>query len=169
MKKKQMQSTVSDAVRELRVSLGESQQAFAYRMKSAIRSVARWESVRPPKAKTLAQLERIASENGQPQLAKRFQEALVQELQVPEFSFTIDTRPRNDEEAFHVSVLLDILRSPRYKTLRQDWFRLAAEPARRHLKEIRELKPELDRWQALFSDSIDNPKASTTVHLGEKS
>jgi len=165
MKKKQVQSTVSDAVRELRVSLGESQQVFAYRIKSAIRSVARWESVRPPKGKTLALLERIARENGQPQLAKRFQDALVQELQVPEFSFTLDTRPRNDEEAFHVSLLLDILRTPAYsKTLRQEWLRLAAEPGRKRLKDIH----ELDRARAPFLAFTDDPK-SLLVDLGKKS
>ena len=34
-----------DAVRKLRTALGESQQAFAYRMKTAIRTVARYETV----------------------------------------------------------------------------------------------------------------------------
>ena len=38
--------TVSKAVRELRQTLHESQQAFAYRMQTAVRTIARYETVR---------------------------------------------------------------------------------------------------------------------------
>jgi DNA-binding transcriptional regulator YiaG len=52
-----MPLAVSDlcvAVRELRRVLGESQQAFAYRVKTAIRTIERWETVRPRKGRMLA-------------------------------------------------------------------------------------------------------------------
>jgi transcriptional regulator with XRE-family HTH domain len=70
----------SEAVRELRISLGESQQAFAYRMKTAIRTIARYETVRPPKGTALADLYRVATETGHPKLANVFANALQAEL-----------------------------------------------------------------------------------------
>jgi len=74
--------SVSDAVRKLRKELGESQQQFAYRMKTAIRTVARYETVRPPKGKVLHQLEVMATENNLLHLADVFRGALEQELGV---------------------------------------------------------------------------------------
>jgi transcriptional regulator with XRE-family HTH domain len=75
--------SVSDAVRKLRKELGESQQQFAYRMKTAIRTVARYETVRPPKGKVLRQLEVLAIENNLHHLADVFRGALNQELGMP--------------------------------------------------------------------------------------
>jgi transcriptional regulator with XRE-family HTH domain len=75
--------SVSAAVRALRKALGESQQQFAYRMKTAIRTVARYETVRPPKGKVLKQLEIMATENSLPHLAEVFHRALDQELGAP--------------------------------------------------------------------------------------
>jgi len=74
--------SVSDAVRKLRKELGESQQQFAYRMQTAIRTVARYETVRPPKGKVLKQLELMATENKLLHLAEVFRRALDQELGV---------------------------------------------------------------------------------------
>jgi transcriptional regulator with XRE-family HTH domain len=76
----ELAKSVSGAVRKLRKELGESQQQFAYRMKTAIRTVARYETVRPPKGKVLRQLEAMASENTLPHLAEVFRGALNQEL-----------------------------------------------------------------------------------------
>src|SRR5579862_6490548 len=75
--------SVSDAVRKLRKELGESQQQFAYRMKTAIRTVARYETVRPPRGRVLRQLEVIAMENNLVHLARVFRGALSQELGMP--------------------------------------------------------------------------------------
>lgn len=72
--------SVSDAVRKLRKELGESQQQFAYRMKTAIRTIARYETVRPPKGKVLRRLEVLATENNLHHLADVFHGALNQEL-----------------------------------------------------------------------------------------
>jgi transcriptional regulator with XRE-family HTH domain len=78
----EMAKSVSEAVRKLRKELGESQQQFAYRMKTAIRTVARYETVRPPKGKVLRQLEVMATENNLGYLAEVFRGALNQELGV---------------------------------------------------------------------------------------
>jgi transcriptional regulator with XRE-family HTH domain len=84
MKKKsdeqQSKNPVAQAVRELRTALGESQQAFAYRMKTAIRTIARYETVRPPKGRALAELQQVATDTGHPKLANIFKDALVAEL-----------------------------------------------------------------------------------------
>ena len=74
--------TVSKAVRELRQTLHESQQAFAYRMQTAVRTIARYETVRP-RGSVLAQLEGIALETGRADLAVVFRQALTQELGSP--------------------------------------------------------------------------------------
>src|SRR4051794_1582701 len=71
---------VSQAVRDLRVALGESQQAFAYRMKTAIRTIARYETVRAPKGKALAEFQKLANETGHPKIASVFAEAYMAEL-----------------------------------------------------------------------------------------
>ena|ERR1017187_6798246 len=73
-------SQVSQAVRKLRLALGESQQAFAYRMKAAVRTIARWETTRPPKGKALADLNRLALENCQWELGEFLSDALKKEL-----------------------------------------------------------------------------------------
>jgi transcriptional regulator with XRE-family HTH domain len=75
-------SSVSDAVRALRAALDESQQSFAYRMKTAIRTIARYETVRPPKGKALAELYRVAEETGNAELADIFRDALTAEIGV---------------------------------------------------------------------------------------
>lgn len=71
---------VAEAVRQLRTALGESQQAFAYRMKTAIRTIARYETVRPPKGKVLADFFQVASETGHEELAILFRNALTAEI-----------------------------------------------------------------------------------------
>jgi transcriptional regulator with XRE-family HTH domain len=77
------QNSVSRAVRELRKALQESQQAFAHRMKTAVRTIARYETVRPPRGKMLAQLEKIAVKAGCAELATVFRQALARELGSP--------------------------------------------------------------------------------------
>ena len=79
---KQQTSPISEAVRSLRVALGESQQAFAYRMKTAIRTIARYETTRPPKGKALSEFYRVAAEIGNQDLATVFRNALTAEMGV---------------------------------------------------------------------------------------
>ena len=71
---------VSEAVRDLRCALGESQQAFAYRTKTAIRTIARYETVRPPKGRALAEFAKLAGDSGNEKAAKVFRQALMAEL-----------------------------------------------------------------------------------------
>jgi transcriptional regulator with XRE-family HTH domain len=80
IRKQPDRNTVSAAVRQLRGELGESQQQFASRMQTAIRTIARYETVRPPKGKVLRQLEQLALENRQVELARIFRIALVEEM-----------------------------------------------------------------------------------------
>ena len=73
-------NTVSAAVRQLREELGETQQQFALRMQTAIRTIARYETIRPPKGKVLRQLEVLALEARQLELAGIFRMALAEEM-----------------------------------------------------------------------------------------
>ena len=52
------------AVRELREALGETQEQFAARLKASVRSVARYETTRPPSGVALAKLIAIARSEG---------------------------------------------------------------------------------------------------------
>lgn len=81
-KTKKQKDPVSEAVRELRVALGESQQTFAYRMKTAIRTIARYETIRPPKGKALSEFFRLATETGNQELATVFSDALTADIGV---------------------------------------------------------------------------------------
>lgn len=66
-------SMVAKAVRGLREVLGESQEAFARRIGVAVRTVARWETVRPPKdLLTLVDLAELALRHGQEELFRAF-------------------------------------------------------------------------------------------------
>jgi len=78
--KKTKKDPLSEAVRKLRLALGESQQAFAYRMKTAIRTIARYETTTPPKGKALAELFWVATDTGNTELANVFRSSLVGEI-----------------------------------------------------------------------------------------
>jgi transcriptional regulator with XRE-family HTH domain len=71
---------ISDAVIRLRQALGDSQQQFANRTGTAVGTVARYETSRPPKGKVLARFARLAEEAGRHDIAKNFAEALEGEL-----------------------------------------------------------------------------------------
>jgi transcriptional regulator with XRE-family HTH domain len=70
---------LSDAVRSLRKALNESQQAFAHRMNTAVKTIARYETVRPPRGSSLANLARIARDTGQDALADLFERSMFEE------------------------------------------------------------------------------------------
>ncbi len=53
---------IASAVRKLRTLLGETQQEFANTVKTAIRTIARYETVRPPSGEVLLQLAAIAKD-----------------------------------------------------------------------------------------------------------
>jgi transcriptional regulator with XRE-family HTH domain len=74
-------SEISAAVRALLTALGESQQAYAYRMKTAIRTIARYEANKPPKGLMLAAFLHLAVAAGQPDLGEVFRKALYEQIQ----------------------------------------------------------------------------------------
>jgi transcriptional regulator with XRE-family HTH domain len=73
--KKHTAHPISEAVRELRTALGETQQQFAHRMKTAIRTIARWETIQPPQGETLNQMAILARRSGLSALAGKFERA----------------------------------------------------------------------------------------------
>jgi transcriptional regulator with XRE-family HTH domain len=75
-----VKSIVSEAVKALRLALGDTQQQFAARLNLAISTVVRYELTRPPSGPTLAHFMQLADRNGRTDLASIFQEALSGEL-----------------------------------------------------------------------------------------
>ena len=73
-------NAVSDSVRQLRESQGLTQQEFANRLGVAITTIARWETIRPPNGKSLAQLYLFAVDHQQYKLAQILHAALANEL-----------------------------------------------------------------------------------------
>jgi transposase len=73
---------IRQAVRRLRVALGDTQQQFANRLKLAISTVVRYELSRAPRGKALAQLERVAREHRLDECAAVFRDALLEELEL---------------------------------------------------------------------------------------
>jgi transcriptional regulator with XRE-family HTH domain len=67
-------------VRELRESLGLTQQEFAHRLNKAISTVIRYETTREPRGKALIELAEFASANGRADLSRELVGALEREL-----------------------------------------------------------------------------------------
>jgi transcriptional regulator with XRE-family HTH domain len=99
-------SPVSRAVRELRQAYGESQQAFAYRMKTAIRTIARYETVRPPHGAELGQFLELAIAKQRNDLAEVFARAIADELKMK-----AERIPRTIEENVYADLLFLIMRN----------------------------------------------------------
>jgi transcriptional regulator with XRE-family HTH domain len=74
------QPSVSEAVRQLRSTLGLTQQAFAVEMGTALTTIARWETVRSPRGRTLNLLAQRAEKTERPDLAATFRRELMAEL-----------------------------------------------------------------------------------------
>jgi transcriptional regulator with XRE-family HTH domain len=71
---------LTSAVRKLRGSVGESQQAFATRLGISIRALANYEKDRQPSGRALASLAKAAESAGEKDLIAVFENALLQEL-----------------------------------------------------------------------------------------
>jgi transcriptional regulator with XRE-family HTH domain len=110
---------VTEAVRDLRNRLGDTQQQFANRLGMAISTIVRYELSRPPRGRVLADLENLAVNNGCSVEAAVFRNALYEEfpLVFPEstllapFSY-LRLTPRNDREEELVQALLWAARYP---------------------------------------------------------
>jgi transcriptional regulator with XRE-family HTH domain len=97
---------VSQAIRAVRLALGESQQAFAYRMKTAIRTIARYETTRAPRGAELAQFHRLAVAQGFREQADVFAKAMEEELEM-----RAESIPRTLEEQELLGLLFLIMRN----------------------------------------------------------
>src|SRR5215467_11980425 len=71
---------LSQAVIDLRAEFGETQQAFALRLGTAIATIARYETSRPPSGTALATLAVAAQDAGRGDLVLEFMEELGEEL-----------------------------------------------------------------------------------------
>ena len=75
-------ATVAAAVRELRSELGLTQQALAVEMETALTTIARWETKRSPRGRTLKDLADRAEQAGRKDLVAVFRKQLMRELGV---------------------------------------------------------------------------------------
>jgi transcriptional regulator with XRE-family HTH domain len=147
------------AVRQLRERLGESQQQFAFRMKTAIRTIARYEGTRPPKGKALAEFERVALENGAEEYAQVFRTALAEELGVsapnvqPRASSPFRVEPilefKNADERSYVAALLLVMRSADFVKERQVVLKKLAGPLANMFRHQQSLQALLDSVAAM--------------------
>lgn len=71
---------ISQAIRCLRKALGLTQQEFAYRIPTAVRTIARWENNYPPHGQSLVRLAQLATAQGLEELAATFVRALQLEM-----------------------------------------------------------------------------------------
>jgi transcriptional regulator with XRE-family HTH domain len=89
---------LSQAVIDLRVTLGDTQQAFASRLGTAIATIARYETSRPPTGTALASLAVVAQEAGRGDLVLEFMGELGKELRLRDIKgghFTVDASGDN--------------------------------------------------------------------------
>ena len=109
------QGQVLEAVRNLRLSLPETQQKFAERLGVGIATVVRWEGKRPPAGQALAKLHHLAAEQGLDGIAAVFRRALSEELGAPPPLPTPGALSiKNEDERDLVSALLEVLRQEPY-------------------------------------------------------
>ena len=71
---------LSQAIRDLRATLRVTQQEFAYRVPTAIRTVARWENNQPPRGQALVRLAQMAEAQGLDEIARKLVRALQLEM-----------------------------------------------------------------------------------------
>lgn len=79
-----MKRRACDAIRALRVHLGDTQEQFAARLDLQRSTVARYELSRVPRGKFLARLEEVAHANAAYELAETFRQAMESEFALGE-------------------------------------------------------------------------------------
>jgi transcriptional regulator with XRE-family HTH domain len=106
---------LSRGVKSLREALRQTQQEFAQTLGTAITTIARYETGRAPRGRSLATLASVADQNKLSELAELFRRALTRELgSWNSAGFVLDLEARNDQERLYVSSLLAVLRNPQY-------------------------------------------------------
>lgn len=112
------------AARQFREALGMTQQQFALRLNAAIRTVARYETVRPPSPGVLVKLAEIARDASLYGFAEAFEAAIEAEMPmgIRRIRETIELRSGNEpfNEKTLVSALIEALRNDKYAPLRND-------------------------------------------------
>lgn len=103
--------TVPQAVRQLRIKLGDTQQQFAQRLGLAISTVVRYESTRPPRAEVLSRLYKMALENELRDVAAMFNQAILGEVAQ---GLATGQYPLTDDERTACIALVSILRNSRH-------------------------------------------------------
>jgi transcriptional regulator with XRE-family HTH domain len=93
-----MQNSVTDAVRRLRVALGDTQQQFAARTGLAISTVVRYELSRPPKGDALEQFKSLAEKNCFHDIARTFAYAMGQPPETAAVHAVVDSLWWNREK-----------------------------------------------------------------------
>lgn len=127
-----------ESVRGLRKTLDLSQTDFGIRLGKSLPTIQRWENTRPPAGTALAQLERLAADNGLEDLAAEFRAALASELgdwDTSEFQ-SIGIEPRTEIEKLWVAAVLAVLRNPQYADERAKLIRLLRSPAEACVKKL---------------------------------
>jgi transcriptional regulator with XRE-family HTH domain len=106
---------LSRGVKSLREALRQTQQEFAQTLGTAITTIARYETGRAPRGRSLATLASVADQNKLSELTELFRRALTRELgSWNSAGFVLDLEARNDQERLYVSSLLAVLRNPQY-------------------------------------------------------
>jgi transcriptional regulator with XRE-family HTH domain len=121
-----MQQEIMDSVRSLRTALNLSQTDFGRLLAKSLPTIQRWETLRPPRGRALAQLFDLAKQHyGKPgdtfdKAGAIFHAALAEEMggiPIPRV-FSLDTvtwpelQPQTSEEQRRVAALLAAMRDP---------------------------------------------------------
>jgi transcriptional regulator with XRE-family HTH domain len=149
-------SELKAAVRELRQHFGETQQQFASRLNSAVITVARWETTRPPSGPALEQLHTAALAANVTRCEQVFKEAL---------DGNVELRPEDSRDR------LDFL-SLREKTLALALVTMLRDPER-HTETLKAIEPALrkclDGFKAVFdAEDLDERLARVAVGMYRK-
>jgi transcriptional regulator with XRE-family HTH domain len=146
-----------EAVRILRQHFDETQQQFAARLNTAVITVARWETSRPPSGAALRQLCTLAHTERIPTCERVFQEAMIGNVEAPPDSRNrLDFLFHNSREQAFALALVTMLRDPgRYSEALA-----SVEPV---------LRQCVDNFKNTFdSENVDDRLARAVVGLFEK-
>lgn len=143
---------VSAAIRSLREGFKESQEQFARRLGTTVRTIARYEAGSLPPGKMLAQLEQIALQRGIEEWSEEtvFRDALLEELGITYFSGQSPAIFSTMDESLHTAALLLAKRSadPAYNSsgpykYEKEWESIKAA-LRKPLKELQDALMRID-------------------------
>ena len=165
---------INELVRKLRLGLGDTQQDFAQRLQTAIRTVARWEAGHSPNNRAVAQLEQLAREHGFTDLADGFRTGLSKSIGsrlalVAESDLRLNL-PGTREEKILVHAFLLALRNPHHaklaSSLKQSLKRISA--AAEQMVESLETEERLGKAVDLLLAGGTSPEAIASMLKVEK-